>query len=134
MHAADAASIGRTGTADAKLVDHARKNAGTAGRLSICTRESRAGVLALTLRMPSPSPLRGAPPSPAMQERGMSSTVTIEFEGQPIAARRGESVAAALTAAGVRGLRTTRSGAARGVCKAGHSVWRGVSEVRRSST
>jgi D-hydroxyproline dehydrogenase subunit alpha len=43
------------------------------------------------------------------------SCVTIEFEGRSIAARRGESVAAALTAAGVRGLRTTQSGAERGI-------------------
>ena len=43
------------------------------------------------------------------------SSVTIEFEGRNIAARRGESIAAALTAAGVRGLRTTRSGVERGI-------------------
>src|SRR5262245_55654286 len=42
-------------------------------------------------------------------------SVKIEFEGRSIAARCGESVAAALTAAGVRGLRTTRCGVERGI-------------------
>jgi len=42
-------------------------------------------------------------------------TIEIEFEGERLAARVGESLAAALTAAGVRGFRTTRDGAERGV-------------------
>ncbi len=45
----------------------------------------------------------------------MSDTVTITFDGRPVQARRGESLAAALTAAGVTALRTTRSGRPRGV-------------------
>lgn len=45
----------------------------------------------------------------------MSHSIVIEFEGQPITARAGETVAAALTAHGIRGLRTTRHGAERGV-------------------
>ena len=39
----------------------------------------------------------------------------IEFEGEPVQARAGESVAAALTAHGIRGFRVTRSTAERGV-------------------
>ena len=42
-------------------------------------------------------------------------TVTLDFEGQQVAAIPGESIAAALTRAGIRGLRITRSGAARGM-------------------
>jgi thioredoxin reductase len=45
----------------------------------------------------------------------MSEHITLWFNGQPIAARAGESVAAALTAAGLRTLRTTRSGQPRGL-------------------
>lgn len=45
----------------------------------------------------------------------MSDFVQISFEGEPILARAGESVAAALTAHGIRGLRTTRSHADRGL-------------------
>lgn len=45
----------------------------------------------------------------------MSQFVRILFEGEPIQARAGESVAAALTAHGITGLRTTRSGASRGL-------------------
>lgn len=41
--------------------------------------------------------------------------ITITFDGQPILARRNETIAAALTAAGVRDLRRTANGAARGV-------------------
>ena len=41
--------------------------------------------------------------------------ITITFDGQPLAARRGETLAAALTAAGVTTLRTTRGGAPRGL-------------------
>ena len=45
----------------------------------------------------------------------MSKFVQISFEGVPIQARAGESVAAALTAHGITHLRTTRSGRPRGV-------------------
>ncbi len=45
----------------------------------------------------------------------MSGFVPIEFEGEPIKARAGESVAAALTAHGIRGFRITRSTAERGI-------------------
>lgn len=45
----------------------------------------------------------------------MEHTVTITFEGRTIVARHGESVAAALTAAGVTVFRRTRSGAERGM-------------------
>ncbi|WP_353200042.1 FAD-dependent oxidoreductase [Sandarakinorhabdus sp.] len=45
----------------------------------------------------------------------MGDLVQISFEGEPILARAGESVAAALTAHGIRGLRTTRSDADRGL-------------------
>jgi D-hydroxyproline dehydrogenase subunit alpha len=45
----------------------------------------------------------------------VSDSVAITFEGRSIEARRGESVAAALTAAGERVFRTTRTGAARGI-------------------
>jgi predicted molibdopterin-dependent oxidoreductase YjgC len=38
------------------------------------------------------------------------STVTVTFAGQTLSARDGQSVAAALTAAGVRSWRTTRRG------------------------
>ena len=41
--------------------------------------------------------------------------VTFEFEGRPIRGRRGESLAAALTAAGERELRKTRAGTSRGL-------------------
>src|SRR5271168_4524069 len=41
--------------------------------------------------------------------------VTFEFEGRPIRGRRGESLAAALTAAGERELRRTRTGPPRGL-------------------
>ncbi len=41
--------------------------------------------------------------------------VELEFEGQRIAGRRGETLAAALTAAGIRELRLTRAGEPRGV-------------------
>jgi succinate dehydrogenase/fumarate reductase-like Fe-S protein len=39
----------------------------------------------------------------------------INFEGEQVAARAGESVAAALTAHGIRGFRVTRSTAERGI-------------------
>jgi predicted molibdopterin-dependent oxidoreductase YjgC len=39
------------------------------------------------------------------------STVTVTFEGRTLTAREGQTVAAALTAAGVRSWRTTRRGA-----------------------
>ena len=42
-----------------------------------------------------------------------ASTVAISIDGEPFAAREGDSVAAALLAAGVSGFRTTFSGAAR---------------------
>ena len=42
-------------------------------------------------------------------------TVTLDFEGSPVPAIAGESIAAALTRAGIRSLRVTRSGAERGV-------------------
>ena len=42
-------------------------------------------------------------------------TVTLDFEGSPVPAIPGESIAAALTRAGIRSLRVTRSGAGRGV-------------------
>lgn len=42
-------------------------------------------------------------------------TETITFDGRPIAARHGESLAACLTAAGVRSFRTTAQGADRGM-------------------
>ncbi|MFZ4380730.1 MAG: FAD-dependent oxidoreductase [Sandarakinorhabdus sp.] len=45
----------------------------------------------------------------------MSDFVQISFEGEPILARAGESLAAALTAHGIRGLRNTRSHAERGL-------------------
>ena len=45
----------------------------------------------------------------------MTDLVTITFDGRPIEARRGESLAAALTAAGITTLRTTRSERPRGV-------------------
>jgi len=41
--------------------------------------------------------------------------ITITFEGEPVRARASESLAAALTAGGIRELRETRSGALRGV-------------------
>jgi predicted molibdopterin-dependent oxidoreductase YjgC len=41
--------------------------------------------------------------------------IQLEFDGEPVGAFEGETVAAALTAAGVRVLRTTASGDARGV-------------------
>jgi len=43
------------------------------------------------------------------------SAITITFEGTPIAARPGETIAAALTAAGIREFRITRDGAPRGL-------------------
>ncbi len=45
----------------------------------------------------------------------MSDTVTITFDGLPVQARRGESLAAALAGAGIHTLRTTRSGRPRGL-------------------
>lgn len=45
----------------------------------------------------------------------MSDTIEIAFEGAPIAAQAGESVAAALAAHGILSLRTTRDGAERGM-------------------
>ncbi len=42
-------------------------------------------------------------------------TVPFEFEGERLLGRRGEIVAAALMAAGIRALRTTRNGAPRGI-------------------
>ncbi len=42
-------------------------------------------------------------------------TIAITFEGAPVAARPGETIAAALTAAGIRDLRLTRDGAPRGL-------------------
>ncbi len=50
-----------------------------------------------------------------MLVRADSGTLTLTFEGQPMPARDGDSVASALLAAGVRSTRMTpRSGAARG--------------------
>ena len=45
----------------------------------------------------------------------MSDTVSFTFEGRDLAGRRGESLAAALIAAGVRSFRATRTGAERGI-------------------
>jgi NADPH-dependent 2,4-dienoyl-CoA reductase/sulfur reductase-like enzyme len=45
----------------------------------------------------------------------MSDSVSFTFEGRDLEGRPGESLAAALTAAGVRGFRTTRTGAERGI-------------------
>jgi D-hydroxyproline dehydrogenase subunit alpha len=45
----------------------------------------------------------------------MNDTIEIAFEGTPIAARAGESVAAALAAHGILSLRTTRDAAERGI-------------------
>ena len=45
----------------------------------------------------------------------LEQAVTISFEGQPITARRGETLAAALTAAGIRDLRETAEGERRGI-------------------
>src|SRR5579883_3439378 len=45
----------------------------------------------------------------------MSEPVSFTFEGRGIVGRRGESLAAALIAAGVRGLRTTRTGEERSI-------------------
>jgi len=45
----------------------------------------------------------------------MPKTIEIEFEGRKLAAREGESVAATLTAHGIRAFRTTRCDAARGM-------------------
>ena len=42
-------------------------------------------------------------------------TIEITFEGRVIAAREGESIAAALTRAGIYHLRTTQSGEPRGI-------------------
>jgi thioredoxin reductase len=44
-----------------------------------------------------------------------SETVSFAFEGETLRGRRGESVAAALAAAGIRALRTTRTDAPRGI-------------------
>ena len=45
----------------------------------------------------------------------MTDTVSFTFEGQPLEGRYGESLAAALMAAGIRGFRRTRGGAERGI-------------------
>jgi len=45
----------------------------------------------------------------------MTETVSFTFEGRPLEGRYGESLAAALIAAGIRGFRRTRSGAERGI-------------------
>jgi len=45
----------------------------------------------------------------------MSESVSFTFEGRDLVGRRGESLAAALIAAGVRSFRTTRTGAPRGI-------------------
>jgi len=45
----------------------------------------------------------------------MSDSISFTFEGRELKGRRGESLAAALIAAGVRSLRTTRSGAERSI-------------------
>lgn len=58
---------------------------------------------------PHPAPLR----LPRLAEA--DATVTIHLDGTPFAAKEGESVAAALLAAGQSQLRTTPSGAARGL-------------------
>ncbi len=55
-------------------------------------------------------PLRAPSPDAAAVEQ-----VTITFDGTPVAARRGETIAAALTAAGVRDFRRTAGGSARGL-------------------
>ena len=44
---------------------------------------------------------------PVLGPEPEAKTVTIYFEGRPIEAREGESIAAALTAAGIRVFRTT---------------------------
>jgi thioredoxin reductase len=46
---------------------------------------------------------------------GGDEAVTFQFEGRPMQGRRGESLAAALTAAGERSLRLTRDGRGRGI-------------------
>ena len=46
---------------------------------------------------------------------GGDETVAFQFEGRAIQGRRGESLAAALTAAGERTLRLTRDGRGRGI-------------------
>lgn len=48
-------------------------------------------------------------------EISSSDAITFEFEGERLSGRRGESLAAALTAAGIRTLRCTRSGEPRGL-------------------
>src|SRR5579862_9138997 len=45
----------------------------------------------------------------------MSDSVSFTFDGRRLVGRRGESLAAALIAAGVRGFRATRAGAERGI-------------------
>ena len=45
----------------------------------------------------------------------MSDPIDIDFEGETISARSGESLAAALTAHGVKAFRSTASGADRGI-------------------
>src|SRR5260370_38420609 len=45
----------------------------------------------------------------------MSETVSFTFEGRPLEGRYGESLAAALIAAGIRGFRQMRSGSERGI-------------------
>jgi NADPH-dependent 2,4-dienoyl-CoA reductase/sulfur reductase-like enzyme len=45
----------------------------------------------------------------------MSESISFTFEGREVTGRRGESLAAALIAAGLRGFRTTRTGAERGI-------------------
>jgi thioredoxin reductase len=58
--------------------------------------------------------VRGSP-GQAHGGTAMADSISIDFEGHKLAARAGESVAAALTAHGIRGFRTTRSAAERGL-------------------
>ena len=46
---------------------------------------------------------------------GEDARIAVDFEGQALSARRGETLAAALSAAGIRELRLTRSGEPRGI-------------------
>src|SRR5262249_45662724 len=65
-------------------------------------------------RLARPTP-HGFGSSPQGRADNMSRAIEIEFEGRRIAARPGESLAAALTAAGILALRTTHRNAERGI-------------------
>jgi len=58
---------------------------------------------------------RLATAAPATGRDVMTETVSFNFEGQELVGRHGESLAAALIAAGIRSFRTTRTGAERGI-------------------